>query len=885
MEIIYKEMLIYYLNMKRDLKKIYEYEQKLPHSADKINFYNDLKDLMKKTCKFFDIVTEVSTSRKYEGRILFYLATKSLQHSTKISELMRFLTKGSRRKQREKSDKATDNALEELENKGLIIQDRISKSRVISLNFERFPELNLFNEIVSKSYQEKDKLHEVETGTVEESEGVKGIKRAINARIEEIIENENYEQSLIEIKGFIKSYPDNVDLYIYKSRILCDYLKQYDKALDAVGVGLGINDKEVYLYSNKATILFNMGKLDKAIEILDIAIDLDGTDESLFFKKSYWLTEKGSLFRALIEIKKAIQNNPKYLMALEFKINLLERLESYEAAILEYDKVMELDSNNDGHYVEKSRILCDNIKDYNLALDAVEEGLKINQNNPLLFINKAMILNNMGDVEAAIENIDKALAIEENAMFFSKKAYLLQGKGEYEEALKLIKLASEKNFDENYTLYIDILIDLQKYDLALQVTNRAIEKIPDDEYLYGTKARLLGYFEKYEEALESINHARSLNSKDYTFYQIKAETMEFLGKYKDALESIQKAILLGPSDPNSYCIQAEILNQLGNNEEAINSVNKSIELSSDDDYFFELKAEYLRRQGDNDNALINIEKSISLNSKKAESHQIKALIEIELEKFSNALKSIEKAIDLDPQIVIFYEIKADILRYLNKEQKALDIINYALELDIDSPYSYIIKADILHKLDEFRPALDNINTAINKLKTPSKKLYNNDFYASVSNQIKADILYDLKDYENALEFINTALEYDFSNPYYRISKALIIARLGKHNDALETIKDIINEEPENSIYHFNYGKLLMILKKHVEAIEEFKESINLLSEKDPIYDIYIYLGECYKILGQFSEAKEFLIKGKEVAEKQNKDKWSKKASDLLLEIN
>ncbi len=59
MEIINKEMLIYYLNMKRDLKKIYEYEQKLPHSADRINFYNEIQDLMEKTCMFFDIVTEV----------------------------------------------------------------------------------------------------------------------------------------------------------------------------------------------------------------------------------------------------------------------------------------------------------------------------------------------------------------------------------------------------------------------------------------------------------------------------------------------------------------------------------------------------------------------------------------------------------------------------------------------------------------------------------------------------------------------------------------------------------------------------------------------------------------------------------------------------------
>jgi len=83
MEIIYK-MIIYYLSMKRSLKKIFEYEKKLVHRADKTNFYNDLKDLMKKTCKFFDVVTKESTSKKYEGRILFFLATKGLQHTTKI---------------------------------------------------------------------------------------------------------------------------------------------------------------------------------------------------------------------------------------------------------------------------------------------------------------------------------------------------------------------------------------------------------------------------------------------------------------------------------------------------------------------------------------------------------------------------------------------------------------------------------------------------------------------------------------------------------------------------------------------------------------------------------------------------------------------------------
>lgn len=741
MELFYMKLLLHYLIMKRTFKKLFDYEQKLFHSKDRIDFNNDLKDLMKQTCSFFDKLTDVSTSLKYEGRILFYLAKKT-QHVITKAEIIRFLTKN----KRDSSHGPTDRALEKLEQEGLIVYKKRSQNEYnIKLNTENFPALKVFNELISDYYDEKAKMFEKKIESSHESKGIKEIKYAINARIEELLENEEYINSIKELDLFINWYPDYVDLYVYKSRIYNDFLKQYDNALAVVEKGLQINNHEPYLYSNKATIYYNMGNLDKALELINIAISLNGNDEYLLFKKSYWLAEKNELFKALNEIDLALNINSRYLMAREFKIEILERLKSYEVLIIEYKKVIELDPNNDGHYVDISRILCDNLNQFELALEASEKGLKLNQNNSLLFINKAMILNNMGKIEMAIENVNRALAIEENSMFFSKKAYLLREKGDYEDALKFIRLAVEKNFDENYTLYIDTLIDLQKYDLALQVTNEAIEKIPNDEYLFGTKARLLGYFEKYEEALESIDHARSLNSKDYTFYQMKAEILNFHGNYKEALDWIEKAILLEPKDPNSYCIQAEILNQVGHNEEAINSVNKSIELSPDDEYFFELKAEYLRRQGDNDSALINIEKALSLNPNKAESHQIKSLIEIELEKSSYALKSIEKAINLDPKIANFYEIKADILRHLNKEQEALDIINYALELDIDSPYSYIIKADILHKLDDFKAALDSINMAINKLKRSSEKLYNNDFYLSVSNEIKADILHDLED--------------------------------------------------------------------------------------------------------------------------------------------
>jgi len=557
MENFYTEMLLSYLNMSRNLKKLYDYEPKLSHSTDRENYYNDLKDFMKKTCKFFDIVTKVSTELKYEGRILFFLATKDPRQNIKIAELMRFLTKNSSRKLREKMDGATKDALDELEKKGLIIQDKTSKKR-IKLNIEKHPELKLFNEIVSQSYHEKDEMFEVNNDSVDQSEGIKGIKRAIDARINELLENGEYDQALKEIDDFIDIYPKDVELYISKSEILNDELERYDEALEVVEKGLKIDNKEPYLYNNKATILFNKGELDKALDLIDIAIKFNG-DADFLFKKSLWLLEKGLLFKALIEIERALEINSNYIEAREFKIELLERLESYEAVVLEYDKVIELDPNNDDHYINKSAVLNNNLEEYDLALEAVEKGLEINQKNPVLFENKAMILINKGKIEESIDAIDSALAIEENSETLSKKAYLLQEKAytlkeleKNEEALKAIEKSIELFADfDSYIIQEECLFELKRYNEALEVIESAIPLADDDFILndcLNDKASILAKLKRKEESKEIIQSLIEKEPDEAYYYDTFGEIYIWSKEFEEALKKFDKAIELLEKD-------------------------------------------------------------------------------------------------------------------------------------------------------------------------------------------------------------------------------------------------------------------------------------------------------------------------------------------------
>jgi len=213
--------------------------------------------------------------------------------------------------------------------------------------------------------------------------------------------------------------------------------------------------------------------------------------------------------------------------------------------------------------------------------------------------------------------------------------------------------------------------------------------------------------------------------------------------------------------------------------------------------------------------------------------------------FNEALKEIDKIINLNPQNIDLYYSKSKILINMNRYREVLALLDKML---IDFPQ-------------------EEKNIQI-------KRAY---------------ILKEMRNAEAGLEIIDNMIKkYPEDNDLLNY-KACWLQYLNKKEESLEVIKNLIKRVPDNATYHDTYGEILMFFNEHEHAIEEFLKTIEIGDKNWYVYQTYIKLGICYKELGNYELAIEYLKKGKEITNKSLSDldtkrKWVVIADLFLAEI-
>ncbi len=534
-------------------------------------------------------------------------------------------------------------------------------------------------------------------------------------------------------------------------------------------------------------------------------------------------------------------------------------------------------------YVRKSKILCDDLFQFENALEVVERGLSIDDKEVSLYINKAMILRNQNKYEDALEALKQAYNLDsEIDIVLSKMSYIYYQLSDFNNALDYVEKALKLNpkMPNYFTLKAEILMELNKFKEALEFIDYAIVLDSKDIYSHQLMARAYELLDVYEGALDSIERALELDPEDPYSFQIKAETLELQGNLKIALLSINKAIDLNPTDHCSFQIEARILGTLGKLKSSLKILDDAIELAPDNYYSFQIKAEHLRRLGLFNEASEEIENSLKLNPNDSESLEIKALIHLNLGNDKIALDSITQAIEFGTKNFTNYQIKAEILRNLKRYDDALYVLKKATDLEPESPYNYQIEAQIRFELGQNKEALEIIEKAI---------IYGSNLVKeqrAISHQIKADILAKLGQYEKAINSNDCAIILDPKNLLNYNNKAYFLAKVGNKKDSIMLIERLIKYDPDEGCFYDTFGDMLFKLKQFRLAIEKYKIALIKFQEsKSELPDIseetYIKIGKCYLKMNEQEKAREFLEKGKKLAEKLNNKIWFEKVIKYL----
>jgi len=215
----------------------------------------------------------------------------------------------------------------------------------------------------------------------------------------------------------------------------------------------------------------------------------------------------------------------------------------------------------------------------------------------------------------------------------------------------------------------------------------------------------------------------------------------------------------------------------------------------------------------------------------------------------------------------------------NQYEEKVKEIDKKIEISPDNLDLYYSKIRILIYFNQYQQTIIFLDDMLETFPESEKDI----------NLLKAVVLRRMQNIEAGLEIIVSLIEnYPEDNDLLSY-KAYWLQFLDKKEDAIKEIQNLVKKEPEMGIYQDIYGEILMYFEDYEEAAKKFVKSMVLGAHEWYIFQTYIKLGICYKVIGELDLAVENFVKGKELTEKNVKDpetkqKWLSIANLFLSEL-
>ena len=226
---------------------------------------------------------------------------------------------------------------------------------------------------------------------------------------------------------------------------------------------------------------------------------------------------------------------------------------------------------------------------------------------------------------------------------------------------------------------------------------------------------------------------------------------------------------------------------------------------------------------------------------------------------------------------IFQSLSFDNINAQYEEQ--IKEIDKKIDKAPENPELYYLKIRILIYFNQYRAAIILLDNILGIFPESEKDL----------KILKAAVYKRMQDIESGLEIINDLIQKfpkDNDLIYY---KAYWMQYLGNKEESIKIIQRLIKDEPENGLYQDTYGEILMYFEEYEEAAKRFLKAITIGGDDWYIYQTYVKLGICYKVIENYDLAIRNLKKGKELIKKsisdsETKQKWISITSLFLAEI-
>ena len=307
---------------------------------------------------------------------------------------------------------------------------------------------------------------------------------------------------------------------------------------------------------------------------------------------------------AIFNYSQAIELNPNYASAYNYRGNVHSKLKDYKEAISDYNRAISIEP----HYIialMNRGLAYFDLEKYQEAISDFEQVINIDPNHTPAYYHRGVTYYELGDYERAITDYNKTINIEPNDIkAYDKRANTYRELGKYEEAIAdydqvisidpsyivaYIKRREKvhrylKDSDMNkINFYHSRGLDSYKnrdYYGAISDFEQIIGIHPNDALAYNNRGRCFFKLGKYQEALNDYNQAISIDPYSSFFYRNRGEVYCSLNYYEAAIADYNRAINIEPNDNIAHMGWAIAQKKLNQSLTVIPDIKENIDLKS-----------------------------------------------------------------------------------------------------------------------------------------------------------------------------------------------------------------------------------------------------------------------------------------------------------------
>jgi tetratricopeptide (TPR) repeat protein len=342
--------------------------------------------------------------------------------------------------------------------------------------------------------------------------------------------------------------------------------------------------KQDFEYYNDADELFNDGRYDEAIPLLDRAIKINGNRQEYYSKRSWCELYVNDPEKAIADINTALsmEIKPEYYVV---KAYALWDEGKKEETMKAMDAAINTDPKNPDYYYIKGDFMLDDGK-YDLSIEEYDKAVKILPDVYQYHYGKAMAYSYAEKYPEAMEEYNHVIKINPNfGEAYYNRGIVYLDRGDFKEAYDDAKRASELEPDmpDNFDLMGNALLELEKYDDALNNFQHAKDLDPDYDDAYYDMGILYDRMGKYEDAIASYDRAieitddygmsHSWSNASVPAFMNKAYDLERIGRREDAIETYGEVAARDPGRLDATLKMCHQMYELGKYDDVITQLS------------------------------------------------------------------------------------------------------------------------------------------------------------------------------------------------------------------------------------------------------------------------------------------------------------------------